>query len=448
MRFDDSLPTFTSILVSALGKEQVEAGFVLRDASGYLSFISDVIFHEEAKSITEQELLKQLQAYCREDRILLFKEQAGVSWVLKQARQSNVKILLSNNQQIKIKLLENRIVGQDWLTEPAPSWNPPSPARFVFASLKGGVGRSTALAVVATEWARRGRKVLVVDLDLEAPGIGSILLQEEELPKFGVLDWLVEQKLSGTDEEFLTDMTAASAFGGGKGLIDVVPATGKASVQHPGNVTGKIARAYLESHNEAGEPLSFLKQTQLLIDSLSKLKHYDTILIDARAGLNETTAAAILGLGADVLLFGEDTPQTFSSYRYLLAHLARFPRNEEDDWLYRLHMIHAKASADAGRQQAFRDNAHKIFQELLYQEKTQFNEELPQQEDEIILPEFSLDDEDAPHFAWPVLHDSNYLQFDPLADASILTLALYERTYAALFSGMNKYLSNDTEASA
>ena len=304
--------------------------------------------------------MKQLQAYCREDRILLYKEQAGVSWIIKQARQSKAQISLNESEQVTIKFLENRIVGQDWLTEPARGWQSPNPARFVFASLKGGVGRSTALAVVATEWARQGRKVLVVDLDLEAPGIGSMLLQEEELPKFGVLDWFVEQKLSGTDEEFLADMTAASTFGGGKGLIDVAPAVGKASNRHPGNVTGKIARAYLESHNEAGEPSSFLKQTQVLIDMLSELKHYDAILIDARAGLNETTAAAILGLGADILLFGEDTPQTFSSYRYLLAHLARFPRNEDDDWLYRLHMIHAKASADAGRQQAFRDNAHEI----------------------------------------------------------------------------------------
>jgi len=448
MRFDDSLPAFVSILVSALGKEAVEAGSVLRDASGCLSFISDAVLPEEIKLSTEHNLLKALQAYCREDRMLLHKEQAGVSWIIQHVRQSKTQISLNESEPITITFLENRIVGQDWLTEPARAWQPPSPARFVFASLKGGVGRSTALAVVAAEWARQGRKVLVVDLDLEAPGIGSMLLQEEELPKFGVLDWFVEQKLSGTDDTFLADMTAASTFGGGKGLIDVAPATSSASIQNPGNVTGKIARAYLESHTETGEPLSFLKQTQRLIDALSALKRYDAIFIDARSGLNETTAAAILGLGADVLLFGEDTPQTFSSYRYLLAHLARFPRNEDDDWLYRLHMIHAKASADAGRQQAFRDNAHEIFQELLYQTKPQFNEEWLQQEDEIILPEFSLDDGDAPHFAWPVLHDSNYLQFNPLADSSILTPALYERTYKALFSGMNKYLSNNTEISA
>ena len=43
--------------------------------------------------------------------------------------------------------------------------------RFIaFYSHKGGVGRSLVLANVAYELARLGRKILVLDLDLEAPG--------------------------------------------------------------------------------------------------------------------------------------------------------------------------------------------------------------------------------------------------------------------------------------
>jgi cellulose biosynthesis protein BcsQ len=50
----------------------------------------------------------------------------------------------------------------------------PSPARglvYTFYSYKGGVGRSMALANVAALLANSGKKVLVVDWDLEAPGI-------------------------------------------------------------------------------------------------------------------------------------------------------------------------------------------------------------------------------------------------------------------------------------
>ena len=41
-----------------------------------------------------------------------------------------------------------------------------------FYSYKGGVGRSMALANIAVLLAQRGMKVLMVDWDLEAPGLG------------------------------------------------------------------------------------------------------------------------------------------------------------------------------------------------------------------------------------------------------------------------------------
>jgi cellulose biosynthesis protein BcsQ len=42
---------------------------------------------------------------------------------------------------------------------------------FTFYSFKGGVGRSMAMANVAWELASRGLRVLVIDFDLEAPGL-------------------------------------------------------------------------------------------------------------------------------------------------------------------------------------------------------------------------------------------------------------------------------------
>src|SRR5271168_2494145 len=42
---------------------------------------------------------------------------------------------------------------------------------ITFYSFKGGVGRTMALVNVAAELVRRGRKVLVVDFDLQAPGL-------------------------------------------------------------------------------------------------------------------------------------------------------------------------------------------------------------------------------------------------------------------------------------
>ncbi|MEM6301295.1 MAG: AAA family ATPase, partial [Pseudomonadota bacterium] len=45
-----------------------------------------------------------------------------------------------------------------------------------FYSFKGGVGRSMAMMNVASELVAAGRRVLVVDFDLEAPGLDTFNL--------------------------------------------------------------------------------------------------------------------------------------------------------------------------------------------------------------------------------------------------------------------------------
>jgi tetratricopeptide (TPR) repeat protein len=57
----------------------------------------------------------------------------------------------------------------------------PFPYIFTFYSFKGGVGRSLAVMNVAYTLAGRGRHVLVVDMDLEAPGISGFLDRSKEL---------------------------------------------------------------------------------------------------------------------------------------------------------------------------------------------------------------------------------------------------------------------------
>ena len=61
-----------------------------------------------------------------------------------------------------------------------------------FYSFKGGVGRSMALANVAIELAKRGRRVLVVDFDLEAPGLDTfdVLRPQDGVP--GIIDFVHE----------------------------------------------------------------------------------------------------------------------------------------------------------------------------------------------------------------------------------------------------------------
>jgi len=57
----------------------------------------------------------------------------------------------------------------------------PPPIVTTFYSLRGGVGRSTALAYTAHLLAARGKKVICVDLDLEAPGLAALFGKEAEV---------------------------------------------------------------------------------------------------------------------------------------------------------------------------------------------------------------------------------------------------------------------------
>jgi len=59
-----------------------------------------------------------------------------------------------------------------------------------FYSYKGGVGRTLALANVATDLVRRGRRVLLVDFDLEAPGLDTFQLFKPQRPTQGIVEYV------------------------------------------------------------------------------------------------------------------------------------------------------------------------------------------------------------------------------------------------------------------
>jgi MinD-like ATPase involved in chromosome partitioning or flagellar assembly len=59
-----------------------------------------------------------------------------------------------------------------------------------FYSYKGGVGRTLALANVATHLVRRGRRVLLIDFDLEAPGLDTFALFRPDKPTPGIVEYV------------------------------------------------------------------------------------------------------------------------------------------------------------------------------------------------------------------------------------------------------------------
>jgi hypothetical protein len=414
IRYDEALPRFAAVVRDALGVQELFDQVFLRDASGRLTFVVRGALPKDADDAIragavalEPWVDPAMPLATPED---LFDPDLG-------AVQPGFPEFIASDAFVGyVRLVERRLVGQDWLRPPQEPV-PGLPPVVVFASHKGGVGRSTALAVSAAALSKAGYNILVVDLDLEAPGLGPMLLAE--LPAYGTLDYFVETGLGEVDDAFVGGLVAASGLSEG-GQVHVAPAVGAKSDANPQNVLGKIARAYVEHVDDTGQAITFLDRARALVTRLCAANRYDAVFIDARAGLNEATAAAVLGLGAEILLFGLDTPQTFAGYRYFLAHLQRFrpQASDENDWRYRLRMVQARAQANATSEATFRTHAFDMFSDTVYDEEEGIEEE---------AFNFDYDDVNAPHYAWPIADDPNYAEFDPFARGEQLAEHLFDR---------------------
>lgn len=422
LSFDDSLPEFLGALTRAGIDVSDNAGITIRDTRGRLSFVYQHTLPIDAAEKVAAEIGNELRPYVSPIGPIADQTAPGAKRVFLDQDALILRIKLRHpDQDLKIKFLDRRAVGADWLH--APGELVPAPPRLVFASLKGGVGRSTALSVLAAHLAESGHTLLVVDLDLEAPGVGSMLIDIDATPLFGSIDFFVESGLRDLDDAFMRDCVASSWLGGGRGRIDVIPSIGQKSLDNPSGVLAKLARAYLESSVHDGRQRTFLGQVQELVRRLTELSRYDAVLVDARAGLHETTAAAILGLGADVLLFGVDQRQTIIGFNILLSHLRQFPvRNIENDWRYRLRMVQAKA--EPTDEAAYRARMFDLFDSVFYEHK-----DTPTSD--ILEPgfRFSMDDRDAPHYSIPIFEDERYRLFDPVHDRAQLTQAMYQKGF-------------------
>ena len=331
IRFDDSLPQLIASLESAYsGDLAVADPIVIRDFEGRLGVILNIPA-ADLDSLNSA-VAESLGSYARPEDPVRNRDAAGVSRIVEEAQTAPVLKIGGVN----LRLLDRRIVGADWMARPV--LKPGAIPRIAFVSIKGGVGRSTALSIAATHLAQAGLRVLAVDLDLEAPGLGATLLKPEELPTYGVVDWLVENRLSGIDSTFRADCIGKSSLLDG---ISVVPAFGSQTLAHPADALAKIARASLEDMRD-GTPLPLRDQLKEMLGNFEGTGDYDVVLIDGRAGLHETTAAPVLGLGAKVLLFGINEPQTFQGYAFLLAHIRdRIPGGT--DWEENAFFVQAKA---------------------------------------------------------------------------------------------------------
>lgn len=324
-------------------------------------------------------------------------------------------LALDSEGEREIPFADRGVIGADWLQpafpESARHQDTPHPKRIVFFGLKGGVGRTTALCLTARHFAKQGLKVLVLDVDLESPGLSSLLLPPTDLPPLGIIDWFVEDALEQASEALLADIVSTSPLASDwPGIIRVAPAFGR---EESGYIP-KLSRVYADLSRSANiQAESFPVRFFRMLGNLEAAEKPDVVLLDSRAGMHDIAATLLVRVpDALRLIFASHSPQTWAGYRRMFEHWRSFPRHLASfrDGLQLVDAMMPETGRDE-HQQAFSSAAYMLFNETLY-------EDVPPGSDAEGIYNFPEEDTDAPHSAPSILWDRKFMEFDPTEPSS------------------------------
>jgi hypothetical protein len=180
-----------------------------------------------------------------------------------------------------------------------------------FYSYKGGTGRSMALANVAWILASHGQRVLMIDWDLEAPGLHRYFhpfIHDKELTQSpGLIDFfaafvegpVTHETESSSATPWFAPFTNLEPYTfslnwefPGEGTLDLVPA-GQQSSAYGVRVTGFDWGAF---YNKRGGGV-FLETVKKRLR-----EEYDWILIDSRTGLSDTSGICTVQMPDDLVV--------------------------------------------------------------------------------------------------------------------------------------------------
>lgn len=205
------------------------------------------------------------------------------------------------------------------------------PKIISFYSFKGGVGRTAALSHAAYILSSRGKKVVIVDMDIEAPGMSTIFdPQYYQEPKCGLIDYFIDRFSKGeeiTRNIYITDVFSEVLLNDISGRLFVVPA-GIMDIDYLSKVD--ILKTHLV------HTLSIDYWSDFVSELNTQLKP-DIILVDTRTGLNSWGALALLKISDSVVFFAYPNNENINGLRVIINAMKSVGYNNYNIVFSRIH---------------------------------------------------------------------------------------------------------------
>ena len=147
---------------------------------------------------------------------------------------------------------------------------------ITFYSYKGGVGRSTSLCNIAYALSRKGKKIAVVDFDIESSGLYAIVFRDV-CPEGGKI---VQNMLCSENQEILKEIVRSSIVKAPKSSIYVLPA----GIDHDSTKRVHVLMGI--------ERKLIFQNVQDTIDMMENEFEIDYLFCDSRAGISNMAEPA------------------------------------------------------------------------------------------------------------------------------------------------------------
>ncbi|MCF7744316.1 KGGVGR-motif variant AAA ATPase [Aeromonas veronii] len=204
-------------------------------------------------------------------------------------------------------------------------WNS-GPDVVAFHSFKGGVGRTTSMMTYVSAYLKandkKDVKLLLIDADLEAPGI-SFWLPDANRPTVSFIKFLeaLQYPSKSTDEVieyFYSELRKTSIdVGGARRQVFVLPASLHVNEILDMSVTpGHISRDHRNPWKLTDH-----------IHELGKHLEVDMIFVDLRAGLSELASPLLFDPRVEHFFVTTVAPQSTNGMKYILENVYNFQKN-------------------------------------------------------------------------------------------------------------------------